>query len=274
MKPTLTSVTQTNIRPETFPDILICPEEAFDLKLLNKLGFQYSFHYGSGYISNYKGVTGWLGNQTKLNVTQVADQISNIKSMEDCPKVTGRFKVNGRYETIHLQLTITRVLFHSGKCCRVVKPKEADNYTISYIYSVVKFAKFTNYTTGFHIFFSDQKSALVVQPQEFLMQGIPLKFSTNQPGLMKYKIKVLEEIHLEEDPNYPCRKYNHNGEYNQCLEEEYTRQSLEILNCTPPWMTDNQDFWCKQNINLSEAKGDKSWFLLGKLSNIKIRGLM
>ena len=237
-KPTLTFVSQTNIKPETFPDILICPEEAFDLDSLHKLGYQYGFYYGSGYISGYEKTTGWLGNQTNLNVTEVADQVSNIKSVQDCPKVNGRFKIDGQYVTRTLNLTLTRVLYHSGKCCRVIRPKEADKYIIGYIYSIVKFSKFSNFTTGFHIFLSDHKSAIIVQPQEFIITGFQLKFLLNQQGLVKYKIKVLEEIHLEDDHNFPCRKYDHNGEYNQCLEDEYVRQSLEILNCTPPWMTD------------------------------------
>ena len=95
----------------------------------------------------------------------------------------------------------------------------------------------------------------------------------DHPGLKKYRIKVLEEIHLEDDPNFPCRKYIYNGEYNQCLEDEYTRQSLDLLNCTPPWMTNNQNLWCKHNLNLSSAQKKKSYFLLGKLFLFRVRFL-
>jgi len=65
-KPTLTSATKTHITPETFPDILICPEEAFDLGSLQKLGYKYGFYYASGHISAYENTTGWIGNQTEL----------------------------------------------------------------------------------------------------------------------------------------------------------------------------------------------------------------
>ena len=84
-------------------------------------------------------------------------------------------------------------------------------------------------------------------------------------GYKKYTIRILKDIHLQNDPHFPCRKYNYNGEYDQCLEEEYTRQSLDLLNCTPPWMTDNQDIWCKHQIKVPNEIKDKSVFLLGKL---------
>ena len=60
-----------------------------------------------------------------------------------------------------------------------------------------------------------------------------------------YKIKILEDQKLEEDPNYPCIDYDVIGEYSQCLEEEILRQNSYFINCTPPWMTNNQDLWCK-----------------------------
>ena len=45
VKPTLTSVTQTKIKVEQFPDVLICPEQ---LKLLSRLGYTRSLNYGLG----------------------------------------------------------------------------------------------------------------------------------------------------------------------------------------------------------------------------------
>ena len=64
-KPTFTSRRPTKIYPETFPDILICPEQASDLDLLQKFGYRHGRHYGLGRLSDDTLlVTGWLGNQT------------------------------------------------------------------------------------------------------------------------------------------------------------------------------------------------------------------
>ena len=44
-------------------------------------------------------------------------------------------------------------------------------------------------------------------------------------GYIEYKVKIYEEVHLEEDPDFPCRKYSSPGQYDQCLEDEYLRQA-------------------------------------------------
>ena len=113
------------------------------------------------------------------------------------------------------------------------------------------------------MFLSDQEAASLIKPQKFTIHGPPIKSSSKLLVYQKYTIRILQKIHLENDPHFQCKNYNHVGEYNTCLEEEYTRQSLEILNCTPPWMTDNHDVWCKLNVNGTAKTKEKTWFLLG-----------
>ena len=64
-------------------------------------------------------------------------------------------------------------------------------------------------------------------------------------GSNKYHIKISEEVHLENDPSYPCIDYKRQGEYGECLEKEYLEKLLSMINCTPPWFTKNEDLWCK-----------------------------
>ena len=116
------------------------------------------------------------------------------------------------------------------------------------------------------MYLSDQNSAQFFHPQKFAIEGPPLKSSVAQPGWKNFKVKVIEDIHLEDDPHYPCRSYQYIGEYQQCLEKEYTKQSMNLLNCTPPWMTNNQDVWCQDPINGSVELRDKTRFLFGKMS--------
>ena len=114
------------------------------------------------------------------------------------------------------------------------------------------------------MFLSDLKAESLVKSQKFTMEGPPLKSLERQSAYQKYTVRVLKFINQENDPHFPCKDYEYDGEYNQCVEDEYTRQTFELLNCTPPWMTDNQDNWCKHLINTSEETRDKSWSLLGK----------
>ena len=71
-----------------------------------------------------------------------------------------------------------------------------------------------------------------------------------------YIVKLNEDIQLEDDPKTNCKNYKEKRGYAKCLNEEYLKQSLSALNCTPPYITDKSEFWCREKLNLSsyEAK--------------------
>ena len=79
-------------------------------------------------------------------------------------------------------------------------------------------------------------------------------------GYIEYKVKIYEEIHLEEDPHFPCRTYSTAGEYDACLEAEYVRQTVDLMDCTPPWMTDSQE----QPGPFSLVQDNRDWALIGR----------
>ena len=114
------------------------------------------------------------------------------------------------------------------------------------------------------MFLSDPKAESLVKSQKFTMEGPPLKSLDKRAAYQKYTVRVLKFLNLENDPHFPCKDYENDGEYNECLEEEYIRQTHELINCTPPWMTDNQDIWCKHHLNTSDEIRDRTRFLLGK----------
>ena len=69
-------------------------------------------------------------------------------------------------------------------------------------------------------------------------------------GFLSYKIEIKEEIHLEDDPNYKCIDYNIAGDYHKCLEKVVMSNTFNYMNCTPPWMTEDKDLWCKGRLKL------------------------
>ena len=55
----------------------------------------------------------------------------------------------------------------------------------------------------------------------------------------------------------------------QCLDKEYLQQTKAILNCTPPYVTNDKQYWCKENLNL-KYKGKNEvvsyiWKFINKL---------
>ena len=83
-------------------------------------------------------------------------------------------------------------------------------------------------------------------------------------GYIEYKVKIYEEIHLEDDPHFPCRTYSTPGEYDACLEAEYVRQTVDLMDCTPPWMTDSQEVWCRDSVNLTQEQAKRINYHLGR----------
>ena len=53
----------------------------------------------------------------------------------------------------------------------------------------------------------------------------------------------------------------------QCLEESFIRQSLGLLNCTPPWMTENENLWCQNVMNLTRDQESEVEILLSNIIN-------
>ena len=76
-------------------------------------------------------------------------------------------------------------------------------------------------------------------------------------GFEKYRVQFTEETHLEGDPSFECREYALPSDYDQCLEGDYVGKTLRLLNCTPPWLTDRQDLWCRDRLYLSTELADQ-----------------
>ena len=100
-----------------------------------------------------------------------------------------------------------------------------------------------------------------------IMLGDKLLSGSRYNGYMVYKVRIREDISLENDPHNPCFDYKIMGEYAQCVENEIIEDNFKYLNCTPPWMTENEDIWCKGvkqfNSTLMETKHQRFLTTLG-----------
>ena len=45
------------------------------------------------------------------------------------------------------------------------------------------------------------------------------------------------------------------------------KQSLGLLNCTPPWMTENENLWCQNALNLTRDQESEVEILLSNIIN-------
>ena len=104
---------------------------------------------------------------------------------------------------------------------------------------------------GFQILLSDRESANIYHRKKFNIDGVELKSSVKELGYKLYDLKIHKEIYLENNEKFQCSNYPSHGEYNSCLEMTYLSQSLSILPCTPPWMTQREERWCPHLLKMT-----------------------
>ena len=197
----------------------------------------------------------WSGN-TSENVKNIYFAIASLKSINDCGDYeffdsAVQFDQSESAEWIHMELKLAKVLSPYHICCKVVPPKLSQTYPLLQM----KFGGFgkTPLVSSFQILLADQVTASYFsQHQTMLGDGIV----TTDRGTMVYRVQIKEYDHtdLKNDPKHLCVDYKVKGEYGKCIEDEIMNDNYKYINCTPPWMTDNEDLWCKGTYNLSLNK--------------------
>ena len=188
--------------------------------------------------------------------------MDNFIIYSDCPQVKAAFEIAGKKEPVTLEMSLTRSIYPNGRCCRTIQPELASEYPLY---------ELTLKQTGFRMFLYDNRHFSILR-QSFVefegehlenkklleLEGDHLPNKKEEVsgylgggGFEKYRVQFTEESHLEGDPSFECRDYALPSDYDQCLEGEYVGQTLRLLNCTPPWLTDRQDLWCQDRLNLS-----------------------
>ena len=153
---------------------------------------------------------------------------------------------------------MTKPMYPYGQCCKLVKSRTAEKYQIFRII-INLFINSVGNVRSFKLLLSDKETSSRFKRHRFNVRGASLH-SSERGGYNKFMIRLHQQKHLEEDRKFPCRNYKL-GEYEDCLEEEYSRQFIEIINCTLPWVNEKQSLWCSNNRNISASE-------MGRLNNL------
>ena len=251
VKPTYTSHEKRELSADDFPEIIMCPEPSIDLKAVKSKGYGAPDAYFKGYFHGFQYFS-WAGNNLE-DVKKVSEEVSMLKSIDDCPVGSFRFKdVDGRHEA-KFQLTKGLNPYHT--CCKIIPPKLSHKHPII---SIRISLPENSSVRSFKVSMADELTASFYEQHKTILMGDKI-VSPDKDGAIFYKAKILEEQNLENDPNYPCVLYKTIGEYGKCVESEMLRQNFDFLNCTPPWMTLNEELWC-QGKHYVDSEVSKSYF--------------
>ena len=223
---------------------------------------------GVPYNSEFKPVewNGWRGNQTQRSVKDILRKVSYLKTVDDCGDVENSYLI---FEQMHendytnfgkIKYELISGLYPNHICCKVSYPEIARSRRLNTIQ-----ISFKNINTSIHSFklvISDQVSSSVFMQPKSPMLGHKIQTPESKKGFTHYMVKVSQESHLPDDPNYNCVDYKEPGQLHQCLQNEFMKQAMAITNCTAPWMTDNENLWCQGNITVRKDKTLYQWELL------------
>ena len=265
-KPTLTTQIQTSLQTKHFPEAVICSSPSYDQARLSSLGYEHSHDFSLGVIDG-EHLRGWSGNQSDQTVGNILNQVSIIKTEDDCPSVKVKFQRKGKIIKSKLSLKLTRPVYPHGRCCQIKIPHPGPDYVLHQIYFRIYPSKYrNNKIKTFKMLLSDPENSSPFHQSQMIGESLETSKLTEDVGYHLYKIKVHEEVQLENNPNYMCRQYDSPGLYDSCLEAEYSRQSLALLGCTPPWLTEEELTWCRDPLNVSLDTSKRVNYFLENLS--------
>ena len=206
-------------------------------------------------------IRGWDANQTD-SVQNVSSSISLLKSVKDCPDFGIVFykPQEDDYEDAgveDLEFVLTRAMFPYHLCCRVKTPEAARKYPMAGMEISFSNKSYESIT----LLVTDKVSHTIFEQHNSKALGDDLRSPRNALGINSYKLKIRREISLESDPHSNCYDYKEAGDYDKCLEAEIIRQMSYFANCTPPWMTENEGLWCRQEHAQGLMNIDPRYFL-------------
>ena len=102
-KPTLSSVSKSQLKPHNIPDIILCPVPGFDQNAIDRLGYDSSYYYSMGRLGGY---TGWFGNQTETQ--QSTGDFFVFKSSADCPEIGAKFRTAEKLHSEKFEMFLMR----------------------------------------------------------------------------------------------------------------------------------------------------------------------
>ena len=171
----------------------------FELCISPTIGYELSYYYTFGELDANNTGFGWVGNQTELDVSQVVERISVIKSVSDCPELYAAFRVNQKIVYEEISMNLTRVKYPNGRCCRAIEPELAKTEVVNSIFFREFVQDFPQMNvTGFQMFLSDKTSASFFHPLKFNIDGEQLKSSreTQGPDLCIEKLCMQQLVQL------------------------------------------------------------------------------
>ena len=148
-----------------------------------------------------------------------------IRSPEDCPKLRAKVEdeENNQYDVFALY-NITKPASPHGQCCKASFPKAKVNSRLLKIYFEKKVENDSSLPSvkGFQLFITSNAKGHYSKLNSFNTNGIYMKTYAKESGYKVYKIKINQEINLEEDPKSHCKNFEDRNGYEKVYKTSHS----------------------------------------------------
>ena len=252
-KPTSVSMEENILEPNMPLDIIICINPGFDRAGLQRNGYSNPYLFFMG-RNNTGHSVGWT-NGPGFNAMDILEDVTTMKNNSKLPKISLKYKLNGKFNFIDVNMTFTRVTYPTGRCLKVLTPQEVKDGIIYGIFlaSYGKENYDDKYGEGFTIHLKDPLNSALMKAEPHKMKGTPLTLKDERRGYLNYNTQILQQINLEGESNFRCIFYSEDNKYENCVETNAKKEIREHFPCLPPWMTNNESEWCTDTIELNKS---------------------
>ena len=256
-KPTSTSSEQEQINEDSFPEVLVCKEYAFNSSEAKKHGYSVSA-YPFGRFYREDPFCGWSGaNENSNNSSIILDEILTVKVNEPLDLVQAFKLRSGNWRDLFNHVSYSTPVYPKGRCMLLNLPAKVKQEEMEMFWLHPKLYNKTK--SPLNIILIDSINSAQIYPETSEMKGdrIRLNLEQNNKFYYIYKIKISRYYHFQGDPLFKCYEYSRNNTYRGCVQKEIAEKFKNILGCVPPMLaaTDMQNI-CNRRFNLTGPEDD------------------
>lgn len=116
-------------------------------------------------------------------------------------------------EDVNIKFTLTKIIHPFGRCCQAIRPDKADYLKVLKFYVKIKLEKNLSDTKSFQMFLFKPGTAHILKLTDFNTFGNLIKTGSIEKGYRLFKVKLVENNHLQEDTKAHCYDYKKDSDY-------------------------------------------------------------
>ena len=261
IRPTTISKEEKELEIVDLPELVICLEPGFDLKVLENYGYN-PHSYFMGKMDFDQPFVGWNGRNEEIKSShEILEEalIVNNRHINETKFITWAFYYMENEDEVFdkIDIGLTNLTYPHGRCFSIRPPpleRKMSDIMMNTLYIGFNKTIFKKYKdTLFNIYFVDKINSLKIYPDENYFVGKPLQVRmTNRKSM--FKTKMSSSHHVEGDPLFECTEYTLNNSYNDCIQNELLGSFHLLLGCQPPLLAKDYNRLCNEKFNVSWAK--------------------